>query len=85
MSSIALASSFFSLAFFSCSVRSRLVSFTSRQPNLASHLRNVASPTSGRRQACALTAPACCSIKILMICSSLNLARMIGPFLAQTG
>src|ERR1700709_338002 len=78
-SGICSAKSFFSLAFSSSSCRSRLASEPSTPPNLAFQLYSVASDTPCLRAQSAVFAPASCSRSTPIICSSVNLARFIGP------
>src|SRR6202795_2593247 len=82
-SSICSASSFFSLAFSSSSCLRRLASETSRPPYLAFQLYSVASETPCLRARSAVFAPASCSRRTPMICSSVNLFRFIGPSLLR--
>src|SRR4029077_8287623 len=77
LSSMDSASSFLSLRFSSSSVLSRLASDTSRPPYLAFQLYNVASEIPCLRASSAAFAPASCSRRIAMICSSENLPRFI--------
>jgi hypothetical protein len=79
--SIASANSFFSLPFSSSRDFRRLASDTSMPPYLAFHLKNVALLIPYLRQTSAVSAPASCSRKIPMICSSVNrLGFMSIPF-----
>src|SRR6266568_255193 len=77
LSSIDSAKSFFSLRFSSSRARSRLVSDTSRPPYLAFQLYSVASEIPCLRARSAVFAPASCSRRTAMICSSVNLTRFI--------
>src|SRR6266576_2861489 len=76
-SSICSARSFFSLAFSSSSCLRRLASQTSMPPYLAFQLYSVASETPCLRARSAVFAPASCSRKTPMICSSENRFRFI--------
>src|SRR6478735_1704885 len=78
-SSIWSASSFFSFAFSSSSALSRLASETSMPPNLAFQLYSVASEIPCLRARSAAFAPASCSRRTAMICSSVNLLLFISP------
>src|SRR6202161_2390964 len=78
-SNICSANSFFSLAFSSSSCFSRLASETSMPPYLAFQLYSVASETPCLRARSAVFAPASCSFKTPMICSSVNRTRFIRP------
>src|SRR5262249_31730509 len=84
ISSMASANSFFSFPFSSSSAFSRLASETSRPPNLAFHLSNVASDMPCLRHTSAVVAPASCSRRIPMICSSLNRLPFIVRLLSVT-
>src|SRR5215468_3828113 len=77
LSSIDSAKSFFSRRFSSSSARSRLASETSRPPYLAFQLYSVASEIPCLRARSAVFAPASCSRRTAMICSSVNLPRFI--------
>jgi hypothetical protein len=76
---------FFRFAFSSSSCFSRLASGTSMPPYLAFQLYSVASETPCFRAKSAVFAPASCSRRTPMICSSVNLDRFIGPSLNQAG
>src|SRR5271157_601691 len=80
-SSIDSANSFFSLRFSSSSDRRRLASDTSMPPYLAFQLYRVASETPCLRAKSAVFAPASCSRRTPIICSSVNLIRFIRPSL----
>src|SRR5665213_1192488 len=82
-SSIDSASSFFSLRFSSSSARRRLASDTSMPPYLAFQLYSVASEMPCLRARSAVFAPASCSRRTAMICSSVNLIRFISPSLLR--
>jgi hypothetical protein len=84
-SSIDSASNFFSLRFSSSSDRSHLASDTSMPPYLAFQLYSVASEMPCLRARSAVFAPASCSRKTAMICSSVNLIRFIVRPLPQAG
>src|SRR5581483_6945400 len=73
LSSIDSASSFFSLRFSSSSDRRRLASDASSPPNFAFHLYSVPALIPCRRHTSSVRAPASCSRRTLMICSSVNL------------
>src|SRR5262245_31078736 len=77
LSSIDSANSFFSLRFSSSSIRSRLASDTSMPPYLLFQLYTVASEMPCLRARSAGFAPASCSRRTAMICSSVNLPRFI--------
>src|SRR3974390_266789 len=79
LSSIDSARSFFSLRFSSSNARSRFASDTSRPPYLAFQLYSVASETPYLRARSPVFAPASCSRRTAMICSSVNLFRFIRP------
>src|SRR6266702_92957 len=72
LSSIDSAKSFFSLRFSSSRARSRLASDTSRPPYLAFQLYSVASEIPCLRARSAVFAPASCSRRTAMICSSVE-------------
>jgi len=74
---MASASSRFSLAFSSSSTFRRFASDTSRPPYLAFQLYSVASDIPYFRQSSAALAPASCSRKTPMICSSVKRTRFI--------
>src|ERR1700689_5794308 len=76
-SSIVSAKSFFSLRFSSSSDRRRLASDTSMPPYLAFQLYSVASEMPCLRARSPVFAPASCSRKTAIICSSVNLIRFI--------
>src|SRR5690606_32834632 len=78
-SSIWSASSFFSLAFSSSSAFRRLASETSMPPYLAFQLYSVASEIPCLRARSSAFAPASCSRRTAMICSSVNLLLFICP------
>src|SRR4029077_12945637 len=72
LSSICSANSFFSRRFSSSRARSLRASDTSRPPNFAFHLSKVVPLTPCRRHSSSALAPASCSFKIPMLCSSVK-------------
>ena len=83
LSSMASASSFFSLAFSSSNAFSLRASLTSIPPNLDFHLKNVALLIPCLRQTSAVDTPPSCSRNTPMICSSVNLDFLIVQLLPQ--
>jgi len=83
LSSMASASSFFSLAFSSSKAFSLRASLTSIPPNLDFHLKNVALLIPCLRQTSAVDTPPSCSRNTPMICSSLNLDFLIVQLLLR--
>src|SRR5690606_4027738 len=83
VSSICSASSFFSFAFSSSSAFSRFASDKSRPPYLAFQLYSVASEIPCLRARSPALAPASCSRRTAMICSSVNRLRFIRPSLRR--
>jgi len=76
---IVSASSRFTSAFSSSSLRSRFASDTSRPPYLAFQLQMVASYTPRRRAGSVVFVPASCSFNTPMTCFSVKLARFVRP------
>src|SRR4029077_14007900 len=72
LSSNCSANSFFSRRFSSSRARSLRASDTSRPPNFAFHLSKVVPLTPCRRHSSSALAPASCSFKIPMLCSSVK-------------
>jgi hypothetical protein len=70
--------------FSSSSWRSRRISDTSRPPYLLRQMQNVASEIPCRRHRSATFAPPSASFRIVMICSSLNFARLMPAFPADS-